>query len=458
MALVLAVAAVTGTTAAGTVGQSAVVCLLFVLAVVALAVRGSAREVSVFAVAALASSVLLGVLRPGTTGQGWTGVVYALLFATAAVLAHGAVHLIRLQREFRRRGWELTALERRQRDRDIADAVSRERVRMAAEVHDRLGHRLTLLGVGLSGLEVDRTLSPQHRHTVGRLREALADATEEIGETVSVLRRENGDEVRPGPWDVSLSHIVQVARDRGVTVETDLPEEIEGPVSDPARAALARVVTEGLTNAAKHASGAPVTVALLRQGADVELRVETPRTGPVEAPGARSGLIGLAERLDLLGGALTIERSDPFVITARLPVDAHPVVGAPHRAVDSGGGDEDRWRRESAGTCRWMIGSVAACVGVATIVLGGFFTYAGLTAVIPPQTVERLHPGMPVAQLDELLPGVQMLDAPRARLPEPDGATCRYYESRVSFFERVDVHRLCVRDDRLMSVDTIPPG
>ena len=208
----------------------------------------------------------------------------------------------------------------------VAEARRLERHRIAREMHDVLAHRLSLVSTYAGALEYRPDSSPERiAAAAGVVRAGVHQALDELREVILVLRDEDeGDPTpaRPQPTLSDLPALVEESRAVGVRVELD------GAVDDPAvpptigRAAY-RVVQEGLTNARRHAPGQPVRVEVtVRPGADIEVRVSNPVVHePVPEPtGAGMGLIGLTERVALLGGTLTHGRQgETFTLSARLP-------------------------------------------------------------------------------------------------------------------------------------------
>ncbi|MGV0095545.1 sensor histidine kinase [Streptomyces californicus] len=189
-----------------------------------------------------------------------------------------------------------------------------ERQRIAQDMHDSLGHQLALIAVHAGALEVDPELNGRQREGVGVLREASRSAMRELRETVGILR--NAAEMSgPGPQGggpssdraaVSIDELVASSRAAGATVELQRCGA-RRPLTLAADRAAYRIVQEGLTNAHKHAPGAPITVALRYEPDSLVVEVAN---GPVPAgvpalPPAISGqqgLTGLRERARLVGG------------------------------------------------------------------------------------------------------------------------------------------------------------
>ncbi|OON72508.1 sensor histidine kinase [Streptomyces tsukubensis] len=239
---------------------------------------------------------------------GWPTQLLTLLFSTGLPWLLGRHR--RTYAELTRAGWRLA--ERMEREQQaVADRTrARERARIAGDMHDSLGHDLTLLAVRAGVLEVDPGLDATRQAAVGELREAAAEATERLREIIGVLRAE-GEDAPVTPAREDPSALVVRARASGVPVTLERDDSTDGlpPMVGPA---VRRVVQESLTNAAKHAPGARVRVAVVRERSALRVRVVTDpaSTGPL--PGVASGgsgLVGLDERVRLAGGSLRAGRT-----------------------------------------------------------------------------------------------------------------------------------------------------
>ncbi|MBT2382856.1 sensor histidine kinase [Streptomyces sp. ISL-11] len=196
----------------------------------------------------------------------------------------------------------------RERQMIAGQARLRERQRIAQDMHDSLGHQLALIAVHTGALEVDRELTGRQREAVGVLRDASVAAMHELREVVGILKDAGTAEERePVSRAVAgIEALVESAAAAGARVRFERSGE-------PRRLALTadhaayRVAQEGLTNAYKHAPGAPITVSLRYEPDAVVVEVAN---GPApDGPGAWAapvsggqGLTGLRERARLVGG------------------------------------------------------------------------------------------------------------------------------------------------------------
>lgn len=191
-----------------------------------------------------------------------------------------------------------------------------ERLRIARDMHDSVGRRLSLVSIQAAALEV-ADLSPSQSDAVRRLAAAAREAMDEVYGVVGALR--DTPDLTALVAEFQAAGVPVDLRERGTT--RALPE------------AAFRVVEEGLTNAAKHAPSHPVTVELAWERR--ALRVTLTNPGPPEpatAVGAGRGLHGLTERVRLAGGRLQHGPVDgEFRLSATLPLDppATPAIRRP---------------------------------------------------------------------------------------------------------------------------------
>ncbi len=188
-------------------------------------------------------------------------------------------------------------------------AVSEERNRLAREMHDALGHRLTVSAVQL---EAARRLIPsqpeQAAQMVGTVREQVGEALQELRRTVATLRA-GLDEDLPLPTALRrLAEGFQAAT--GLPVILELPEHLDD-LPETHRLALYRAVQEGLTNVQRHAKASQAWLSLHQDPTGWEVRVADDGMGLGSNPpvlGERMetshgyGLRGLYERASQLGG------------------------------------------------------------------------------------------------------------------------------------------------------------
>ena len=213
-------------------------------------------------------------------------------------------------------------LEREQRARA---AVAEERARIARELHDVVGHSVSVMTVQASG--VRRLLRPEQE----REREALLvvertgrEALAEMRRMVGVLRRpEEAPALAPQPSLEHLDRLVEQAREAGLPVDL----RVEGEALElPAGVDLTayRLVQEGLTNAIKHANATRAEVVVNYGDAQIEVMVSDNGNGVGNGGGGGHGLVGMRERVSVYGGELDAgpQPGGGYRLRAKLPVSS----------------------------------------------------------------------------------------------------------------------------------------
>ncbi|MFI8960795.1 sensor histidine kinase [Streptomyces sp. NPDC053493] len=193
---------------------------------------------------------------------------------------------------------------------DRAQAVGAERARMARELHDMVANHLSAIAIhSTAALSLDEPATTRQALTV--IRENSVAGLAEMRRLIGLLRDSGGDaEPAAAPRLSGLAALVAQAgtngASSGLTVTLDDTRADGGePLPAPVELAAYRIVQESLTNALKHASAGTVTVFLGRDERALTVRVTSPygeRPGP-RAPGSGAGLVGMRERVALLGGA-----------------------------------------------------------------------------------------------------------------------------------------------------------
>ncbi|MFI1887009.1 sensor histidine kinase [Streptomyces jumonjinensis] len=390
----------------------------------------------------------------------WPAQLSSLLFTVVVPWLVG--RYIRQYAELVRTGWELAdRMEREQRA--VADrARIRERSRIAGDMHDSLGHDLSLIAVRAAALEVDRTLSERQRASAGELRQSAADATARLRDIVGVLRAD--DERAPTvPADEPVGALVERARQSGLRVELR-EERRPGALPPMTDRAVYRVVQEALTNAAKHAPGAAVAVTVAEGSESVVVAVGNgPATGPPSGlVGGGSGLVGLDERVRLAGGELAHgPRPDGgFALTARLPTTGpaaagttaagEPPLPGPGSPATASARELRRARMRVRRGLRQVIVVPAVAVAVLGVVLFFVDQYIRSQSVLDRESYDRIRIGDARSEVAPLLPEYSLERRPPGVDPEPAGAgDCVYYAMRT--YDWSQVYRLCFRDGRLAS-------
>jgi signal transduction histidine kinase len=182
-------------------------------------------------------------------------------------------------------------------------ATIQERNRLARDIHDGVGHHLTVVQMLLEAARaVIRTADPERLDTM------LAKAQEQSGQALAEVRRSVAAlrEHRPVLAD-ALQTLAAEATEAGVPTELDVRGEVR-PLRAEVEESLFRAAQEGLTNVRKHADASSTTVVLdYRQADQVRLEVRDDGRGLPETPAPGFGLTGLRERTASLGGRVSLD-------------------------------------------------------------------------------------------------------------------------------------------------------
>jgi signal transduction histidine kinase len=281
------------------------ICLLSPLAVVGLAVlylrprtaalvTGAVVAMSLYALAASDKNAAVSMLHYLTAG------VCVIAFSGIAVRQH----------DERERTAQLA--------REVEELAStRERNRIARDVHDGLGHALTVAHVQL---EAARDLIPRDperaAQIVARAQSVLQDGLRDVRCSVGLLREPS----RPHALGEALRRWASALHDEGIAVELALPDA-RWVASPAATHVLYRVAQEALTNLRKHAAARSVAIVVERNATTLRMTIRDDGRGATEMPAPGFGLVGLRERVAALGGTIDVATSPGrgFALTLELP-------------------------------------------------------------------------------------------------------------------------------------------
>jgi signal transduction histidine kinase len=220
--------------------------------------------------------------------------------------------------------------------RRLSDAQETERGRISRELHDRLGQDLTALKLGLQILRKQGPFASEVQETIGRLEKLIEGLMRDIHRLAWELRPSALDDLG---LELALQrYITAWSESAGVPVDFH-SEGLQGNrLSLEFETTLYRVAQEALTNVARHAKPQRVSVLLERRPAGVSLIVEDDGGGfaaesVMAAPAGleKLGILGMQERVSLLGGTLEIESTPNTGTTvfARLPLPEPAVPATP---------------------------------------------------------------------------------------------------------------------------------
>ncbi|MEU7724228.1 histidine kinase [Streptomyces sp. NPDC040724] len=376
----------------------------------------------------------------------------------------------------------------RERAMVAGQARLRERQRIAQDMHDSLGHQLALISVHTGALEVDPELTGRQREAVGVLRQASVAAMHELREVVGILR--DGveapapvEEAQPAARGVAgIPGVVEAARGSGTDVRLTTSGRPRPLVAACDHAAY-RIVQEALTNAYKHAPGAPIAVELRYEDDSLVVEIANgPAAGPADAEvvSGGQGLTGLRERARLVGGMVHAGAAEGggFRVAGVLPYGTEPA-GVEDVADDFGqrahaqthasaGEQPMDWAavdRELAVRVRSRTGGVAVGCGIAfaavvllVIVLGAgavLLADSAGDAMIGRDEFDAVHVGESEVSVRDRLPSGENFmtaGAERKGPAKPPGSQCLALlaEDGSGSWGTDLIYRFCFQDGKLV--------
>ena len=271
----------------------------------------------------IANAAVLIIVGNDPEAAGSDYVFIPLLFTAVWLCAVGFGRKLEQAREAEERAARLE----REREEQARAAVAEEQARIARELHDVVGHSVSVMTVQASA--VRRLLRPdqeREREALLVVEQAGREALAEMRRLVGVLRRpEEAPALAPQPSLQHLDRLIAQARESGLPVDL----RIEGEATElPAGLDLTayRLVQEGLTNAMKHARATRAEVVVRYGDGAVELLVSDNGCGGTDGDGDANsgghGLVGMRERVAVYGGELEAgpRPEGGYALRARLPL------------------------------------------------------------------------------------------------------------------------------------------
>ncbi|MGW0690293.1 sensor histidine kinase [Streptomyces sp. NBC_01643] len=220
---------------------------------------------------------------------------------------------------------------------DRTQAVTAERARMARELHDMVANHLSAIAIhSTAALSIDDAATS--RDALGVIRHNSVEGLAEMRRLIGLLRTGSKEsEPSVAPTLAALDALIEQTRTNaapsGLTCTLQDARTEQGALPAPVELAAYRIVQESLTNALKHGAPGPVVVRLGRAGPLLTVEVTSvfgDRPGP-RAPGSGAGLVGMTERVALLGGEFeagpvtTGGEAKIWRVRAELPVEERAV-------------------------------------------------------------------------------------------------------------------------------------
>ena len=287
------------------------------VALYSLALRRGRRAQLLAGVAAVAAVLVADLLHSGRPGAvqtlGHVFLVAIPLLAAEAIRTHRSNLALVMER---------LELAEHAREQEAERRAEQERMRIARELHDVVAHTLTEINVQAAAA-AERLAPGDARLALERIEDASHGAIGELRAILGVLRNQDSVEAPrgPSPGIQSIGELVERARDTGLDVKLEVSGDAPR-VSDASSLAAYRIVQESLTNARRHAPGAPVRITFDFNATELSLAIEngpgTAANGEASVVGV--GIAGMRERATAVGGALRAGSGPKgFRVEATLP-------------------------------------------------------------------------------------------------------------------------------------------
>lgn len=283
--------------------QFAAPILFFVLsaeAMVALPLRQAALWIGIFILVTAVNAFAVG----GPIGGFFFTLPYVAGYSFFAAFGKAMRDAQEARVESQRLLEELRSAQEQLKELTIAE----ERNRLARELHDSLGHRLTVAVVQLEGAQRLIEKDPERAgRMIGAMREQMKEALADLRQSVATLRTSLPDDAPFGEsLDAALTRLARSFQDNtGLPVHLSLPSQLPA-LTEAQRLALYRAAQESLTNAHKHAHARNVWLSLTAAGDQATLIAADDGRGLPATPNGGFGLRGLRERAAQVGGQLEL--------------------------------------------------------------------------------------------------------------------------------------------------------
>lgn len=205
---------------------------------------------------------------------------------------------------------------------------SEERLRIARELHDVLGHNISMINVQAAAALHGLKKRPEDAEKALRtIKDTSKETLRELRTTLGVLRQVDED-APTAPAD-SLARVDALVAASGLEVRTELSGPLDGVPTEVDLAAT-RIIREALTNVSRHSGTTTATLSVANTSGNIMIRVEDDGPGATYDGGSGFGVQGMRERAAALGGTLEAgpRPEGGFRVVARLPLNL-PSNGAP---------------------------------------------------------------------------------------------------------------------------------
>lgn len=376
----------------------------------------------------------------------------------------------------------------------VESAYSEEKRRIAEELHDELGHQLSLTSVQINALSLDDSLTEKQRNALADMNRRLRESVSTLAHTVEILR--DGSPAPTSPVSTSLSSagddLPEPSGNLGKGTEKQTAAELLAEAESagtrvtisvvdrerldefPAGSLVGKVLREGLTNALKHAPGQVVGINLGFDSAQLLMSMDNdmPTDSTHRTLGAGTGISSLKSAVETQGGDLDqIIETDHHELRLSLPLTVPARGHEPQANSTPLGSDDDpsvelgaaRMRGNKRLAIAAALPLAALCLVIGAVVLNNW--WHAERSLLSADVLKSLSIGMSTAQTQRELPDEEYTlisneERQRANEGAPPGSTCRFYALTADQLSdrSGDLARLCFSSGELVSIDTIVTG
>jgi signal transduction histidine kinase len=212
-------------------------------------------------------------------------------------------------------------LEREQRE-SAQRATREEQERIARELHDVIAHSVSVMVVQAAAARDVFERQPERAlEALSSIEESGRSALTELRRLLGIVRTQDPESREPQPGLAGLESLVEQVRATGLEVELELEASL-GELPAGVGLSAYRIVQEALTNTLKHSRASRARVQIARRGQELTIEVSDNGSGAGDTAGDGHGLIGMRERVALLGGELEAgaQAGGGFAVKVRLPI------------------------------------------------------------------------------------------------------------------------------------------
>src|ERR1700688_3690408 len=285
-------------------------------------VLGATRSLPIWIVSTLGGAGVLSAVHGAVYGWSWPVALFAGVWVCVAAVAGIALDT---RRRFLRESRARADWTQRSREEEARRRMVEERLRIARERHDVIGHSLAVISLQAGVAEHFLSSRPEEaRKAVTAIRGVSKQALSELRSELAALRGEGLADAdrRPTPGLSAVPALAAQMREAGLVIDLYLPQS-DYEIPEIVSTAAYRIVQESLTNVARHAgSGASATVRAVPKPDRLELEILDDGIGLNEPPAEGGGLQGMRERATALAGAFSAGRRPEggFRVWASLPL------------------------------------------------------------------------------------------------------------------------------------------